>query len=334
MQRDETGLDHRGCVEVLQSPDVGRHQLRCLGGKYVHDRSDQVGGRFLAAQQQIGHSERTNARVARSLRSALVARRTGSRPAGSSVPPVRRCRASAEAVVAASSAIAGVGTPPDHTSASSCRRPARPDRRSGGTSARPSRRWRPAASNSTSLVIAPPDPGGPMETRSPSRSASRCTGSGVAHDHLQVVLVHPGHRLRCGLRGAGGSIPLGDVGQRQAQIDLRRPQAGQVLDGALGGEHLDCDVRVADLEPFRQNLRERQIQPARIPCGQAHASPGFGPDAAAADNAAVARMNVRRLIWADRVLITAIHLPPAGGSGSAGRLRGRAPPRSSRHDPR
>src|SRR5215208_4309298 len=38
MQWHETSLDHRACVEVLQPPDVGKHQLRRLGCKYVHDR--------------------------------------------------------------------------------------------------------------------------------------------------------------------------------------------------------------------------------------------------------------------------------------------------------
>ena len=58
----------------------------------------------------------------------------------------------------------------------------------------------------------------------------------IAHDHLQIVLVHPRHRLRRGYRGAGGSIPLGDVGQRQAHIDVPGAQARQVLDSALGGK--------------------------------------------------------------------------------------------------
>ena len=79
---------------------------------------------------------------------------------------------------------------------------------------------RPAASNSTSLVAAAPEPPGPIETRCPSRSVSRCADSGVAHDHLQIVLVHPGHRQRCGSGWAGCEIPLDDIGQCESQIDV------------------------------------------------------------------------------------------------------------------
>ncbi len=109
-------------------------------------------------------------------------------------------------------------------------------------------------------------------------------GSGVAHYHLQIVLVHPGHRVWCGCRGTGGSIPLGNVGQCEAHIDVARAKAGQVFDAALGGEHIDGDARIAGVDPFRENLRERQIQPARIARGQARASAGFAADAAGGEH--------------------------------------------------
>jgi len=44
MQRYQASLDHRRRGEVLQPPDIGRHQLRCVGGEYVHDGGDQLSG--------------------------------------------------------------------------------------------------------------------------------------------------------------------------------------------------------------------------------------------------------------------------------------------------
>ena len=74
MQRYQPGLDHRRCVEVLQPADVGGHQLRCVGGKYVHDGGDQVGADVVAAQQQIRALRWSACPVARSRRSALGGR--------------------------------------------------------------------------------------------------------------------------------------------------------------------------------------------------------------------------------------------------------------------
>jgi hypothetical protein len=61
-------------------------------------------------------------------------------------------------------------------------------------------------------------------------------------------LVDPGHRLGCGFGGAGGSIPLGNVGQRESHIDVCRAQPGQVVDTALRRDHIDARVRIAGLE--------------------------------------------------------------------------------------
>ena len=177
MQGDETGLDHRGWVEVLQPADVGRHQLRRVGCEYVHHGGDQVGGDVLAAQQQVGHSDRTDARVARSRRSALGGRRTGSRRAGSSVPPARRCRASAAAVWRPARRWPVSVRRPTTPVRPRCRPRAGPVRPSGGTSACPlDREGRPPR---TAPRWSPQRPirAGRWRPAGPRRSESCCTAA-------------------------------------------------------------------------------------------------------------------------------------------------------------
>jgi hypothetical protein len=49
MQWYEASLDHRRRGKVLQPSDIGRYELRCVSGEYVHDRGDQVGRDVMAA---------------------------------------------------------------------------------------------------------------------------------------------------------------------------------------------------------------------------------------------------------------------------------------------
>src|SRR6476646_5030694 len=62
MQGYQAGLDHRWWVEVLQPADVRGHQLRCVGGEYVYDGGDHVCAEAVAAQQQIRHADGVQAR--------------------------------------------------------------------------------------------------------------------------------------------------------------------------------------------------------------------------------------------------------------------------------
>ena len=177
--------------------------------------------------------------------------------------------------------MAGVGTPPDHTSASmlpsaSCA--------SASRSRYVSMSTRSSEAGCLEQHAAGHRTAGSRRADGDAPSLQVCElvrASEVAHDHLQIVLVHPGHRYRGGSRGACRAVPLGNVGQRQAHIDVPRAQAGQVIDGALGGEHVDGDARIAGVELIRKNLRECQIHPAGISCGQAQASAGLASDAAA-----------------------------------------------------
>ena len=129
-------------------------------------------------------------------------------------------------------------------------------------------------------------------------------------------------------------VPLGDVGQREAHIDVAGAQAAQVLDSALGGKDVDGDVRSSGSASVWRESR-RTPDTARRDLPRPAAVVRSGPlRMQPAANAAVARMNARRLISADRLLITANHPPPEDGNGPAGRLPEPSRPRSSRHGPR
>ena len=82
--------------------------------------------------------------------------------------------------------------------------------------------WSPAASNSTWLVAAAPDPCGPIETRRPCRSAICCSGSIFPNDDLQIVLVDSGDSSWRGPTGTGGGVAFGDVGECKAHVDVTR----------------------------------------------------------------------------------------------------------------
>ena len=47
-------------------------------------------------------------------------------------------------------------------------------------------------------------------------------GRRIAHDHLQIILVHPGHRQGRGVGWPRGEVPLDDVSQCESQIGFSR----------------------------------------------------------------------------------------------------------------